>query len=62
MRRSGLSFEEAFAWTAASNKHSGGREFRRQWYKANRCSAPFTIEWLGSRTRNARRRQGVSHG
>ena len=62
MRRSGLSFEEAFAWTAASNKHSGGREFRRQWDKANRCSAPFTVEWLGARTRNARRRQGVSRG
>ena len=62
MRRSGLSFEEAFAWTAASNKHCGGREFRRQWDKANRCSAPFTVEWLGARTRNARRRQGVSRG
>lgn len=62
MRRSGLSFEEAFAWTAASNKHSGGREFRRQWEKAERCSAPYTVEWLGARTRDARRRQEVSRG
>ena len=62
MRRSGLSFEEAFAWTAASNKHSGGREFRRQWDKAERCSAPFTVEWPGARTRNARRQQGVGRG
>ena len=62
MRRSGLSFEEAFAWTAASNKHRGGKEFRRQWDKANRCSAPFTIEWLGARTRNARIQQGVRRG
>jgi hypothetical protein len=61
MRRSGLSFEEAFAWTAASNKHSGGREFRRQWDKAVRCSAPYTVEWLGARTRDARR-QGVRRG
>jgi hypothetical protein len=61
MRRSGLSFEEAFAWTAASNKHSGGREFRRQWDKAARCSAPYTVEWLGARTREARR-QGVRRG
>jgi hypothetical protein len=61
MRRSGLSFEEAFAWTAASNKHSGGREFRRQWDKAVRCSAPYTVEWLGARTRDARR-QGVCRG
>jgi len=62
MRRSGLSFEEAFAWTAASNKHKGGKEFRRQWDKANRCSAPFTIEWLGARTRAARQQQGVGRG
>ena len=61
MRRSGLSFEEAFAWTAASNKHSGGREFRRQWDKAVRCSAPYTVEWLGARTRDARL-QGVRRG
>ena len=62
MRRSGLSFEEAFAWTAASDKHKGGVEFRRQWDKASRCSAPFTIEWLGARTRSARRQQGVQRG
>jgi hypothetical protein len=62
MRRAGLTFEEAFAWTAASDKHSGGREFRRQWDKAARCSAPYTVEWLGARTRDARRRQGVSRG
>jgi hypothetical protein len=62
MRRSGLTFEEAFAWTAASNKHSGGREFRRQWDKAARCSAPFTVEWLGARTRAARQQQGVGRG
>jgi hypothetical protein len=62
MRRSGLSFEEAFAWTAASNKHKGGKEFRRQWDKAFRCSAPFTIEWLGARTRAARQQQGVRRG
>jgi hypothetical protein len=61
MRRAGLTFDEAFAWTAASNKHSGGREFRRQWDKAVRCSAPYTVEWLGARTRNARR-QGVCRG
>ena len=62
MRRAGLTFEEAFAWTAASNKHSGGREFRRQWDKAARCSAPFTVEWLGARTRAARHQQGVRRG
>lgn len=62
MRRSGLSFEEAFAWTSASNKFNGGGEFRRQWAKADRCSAPFTVEWLGARTRDARRQQGVSRG
>ncbi len=62
MRRSGLTFEEAFAWTAASNKHSGGREFRRQWDKAARCSAPYTVEWLGARTRSARQQQGVRRG
>lgn len=62
MRRSGLSFEEAFAWTAASDKHNGGKEFRRQWVKAEHCKAPFTVEWLGARTRNARRQQGVGRG
>jgi hypothetical protein len=62
MRRSGLSFEEAFTWTAASNKHNGGREFRRQWDKAERCSAPFTVEWLGARTRDARQQRGVCRG
>ena len=62
MQRCGLSFEEAFAWTAASNKHSGGQEFRRQWKKAARCSAPYSIEWLGARTRSERQRQGVRHG
>lgn len=62
MRRAGLTFEEAFAWTAASNKFNGGREFRRQWNKAENCSAPYTLEWLGARTRDARRRQGVSRG
>ena len=62
MRRSGLTFEEAFAWSAASYKHSGGREFRRQWDKAERCSAPYTVEWLGARTRAARQQQGVRCG
>jgi hypothetical protein len=62
MRRSGLAFEEAFAWSAASNKFNGGREFRRQWDKAERCSAPYTVEWLGARTRAARQRQGVGRG
>ncbi|MEB3360794.1 MAG: bifunctional DNA primase/polymerase [Synechococcaceae cyanobacterium] len=62
MRRAGLTFEEAFAWTAASNKFNGGREFRRQWDKADRCSAPYGLEWLGARTRSARQRQGVKRG
>jgi len=62
MRRAGLSFEEAFAWTAASNKFNGGREFRRQWDKAENCSAPYSLEWLGARTRAARRRQEVGRG
>jgi hypothetical protein len=62
MRRAGLTFEEAFAWSAASNKHTGGKEFRRQWDKAERCSAPYAVEWLGARTRAARHRQGVRRG
>jgi hypothetical protein len=62
MRRSGLTFEEAFAWSAASNKFNGGKEFRRQWDKAERCSAPYTVEWLGARTRAARHQQGVRRG
>jgi hypothetical protein len=62
MRRAGLSFDEAFAWTAASNKFNGGREFRRQWDKADRCSAPYGLEWLGARTRAARKRQVVGRG
>jgi len=62
MRRAGLTFEEAFAWTAASNKFNGGREFRRQWAKADRCSAPYSLEWLGARTRSARQRQVVQRG
>lgn len=62
MRRAGLIYEEAFAWTAASNKFNGGREFRRQWDKADCCSAPYGLEWLGARTRAARQRQGVGRG
>jgi len=62
MRRAGLSLEEAFAWTAVSNKFNGGREFRRQWDKAENCSAPYSLEWLGARTRTARQRQGVRRG
>lgn len=56
MRRAGLSEAEALAWTAASSKHKGGHEFRRQWAKADRSSAPYSVAWLGARTRQARER------
>jgi len=57
MRRAGLSEAEAFAWTSASSKHKGGREFRRQWQKAASCPAPFTVAWLGAQTKRARERR-----
>jgi len=56
MRRAGLSEAEAFAWSAASSKHKGGHEFRRQWAKASRSTAPYSVAWLGARTREARER------
>jgi len=56
MRRAGLSESEAFAWTSASSKHKGGGEFRRQWAKADRTTAPYSVAWLGARTRQARER------
>jgi hypothetical protein len=56
MRRAGLPEAEAFAWTAASSKHRGGAEFRRQWTKADRSTAPYSVAWLGARTRAARER------
>ncbi len=59
LRRAGISEEEALAWTQGSSKHKGGAEFRRQWAKADRCSAPYSVAWLGARTLAARqRRQG----
>jgi len=56
MRRAGLPEAEALAWTAASSKHKGGHEFRRQWAKADRSTAPYSVAWLGARTRAARER------
>ncbi len=57
MRRAGLSEAEAFAWTSASSKHKGGDEFRRQWRKAETTKAPYSVAWLGARTRRARERR-----